>query len=97
MSEVCRILAEFPDPVTNKKLEDPFDIKQQLETLKVANWENIPPFNFYFRPLQDALDKTIKTLLDMHKKGPLRCKYNIPMNTELQANVIDMVSKDVTV
>lgn len=87
-------MSEFPNPDTNIKLEAPFDIKQQLETLKVPDWENIPPFHFYFRPLKDASDKTIKTLLDMFAKGPLLCKYNIPKNTELQANLIDMVEKD---
>ena len=58
--------------------------------LKTANWENIEPFHFYMMPLRKKLDDVIKCLLDMNKAGPLRCKYQIELNTELQDKVITM-------
>ena len=65
-----------------------------LTILKTDDWRDIPPLKFYLEPLQKALDKVEKILLDMHSKGVLRIKYKIEENAELQNAVIEMVKKD---
>jgi hypothetical protein len=62
--------------------------------LKTKDWQEIVPFHFYFQPLRTTLDDVVKCLLDMNKAGPLRCKYVIELNTELQDKVIAMVKTD---
>lgn len=76
------------------KLEDEFDIQQQLDVLKTKDWEKIEPFHFYFMPLRKRLDAVVKCLLDMNMAGPLRCKYVIEHNTELMDLVIAMCKQD---
>jgi len=66
-----------------------------LAVLKTDNWENIAPFNFYFKPLRDATDAMIACVNAMRKAGPLRCKYIMENNTELMELTIKMVSADV--
>ena len=62
--------------------------------LKTPDWETIEPLHFYFMPLRKKLDDVIQCLLDMNKAGPLRCKYVIEQNTELQEKIIGMVKQD---
>lgn len=62
--------------------------------LKAPDWENIVPLHFYFMPLRKRLDDVIHCLLDMNRAGPLRCKYVIEQNTELQEKVIAMAKAD---
>lgn len=65
-----------------------------LEILKTKDWRDIPPFEYYLTPLQLALDKVIAELLRMQKEGPLRSRYYIELNEELQNLVIEMVRLD---
>ena len=61
MTEVCRIFQKFgkltepyelPDPKDVPKEGDkPKGIRAMLEIIKVPNWHNIPPFEFYLTPL----------------------------------------------
>lgn len=65
--EICRIISNYPHKKLlsdeGEKLMDPYDIKQMLDTLKVENWEKIKPFEFYFRPLKEALEKTVAIVI----------------------------------
>jgi hypothetical protein len=54
-----------------------------LKILKTENWQNIPPLNFYFTPLHNAVTDVRQCLLKMNEEGILRCKYIIEDNTEL--------------
>jgi len=44
--------------------------------------------------MDDAVKKVRSTLLEMHKKGPLRIKYIIEKNVELAEEIEIMVKKD---
>ena len=95
-TKVCDILAVYP-ALDEKKLDDPYDIQQMLEVLKTENWPQIPPLNFYMKPLREALDNVIAILIEMRKKGALQCSYIIERNDAMQKAVIEMVKRDVTV
>lgn len=88
MKRICELFRDFG------KLEDVFDIQQQLDVLKTKDWENIIPFSYYFMPLRKKLDDVIKCLLDMNRAGPLRCEYVIEKNTELMDKIILMAKAD---
>lgn len=79
MSEICRIFKEFGD------LDDIYDIRQMIETLKLENrrWHEVVPFEYYLTPLKLALKKVRDELLRMEKAGPLRSKYIIEQNKDL--------------
>ena len=53
-----------------------------MNTLKTENWRDIIPFAFYLEPLLKKINEMRKTLLNMHKLGPLRIKYIIEDNEE---------------
>ena len=65
-----------------------------LKTMKINNWQQIRPFEFYLTPLNDAITKTRDNMLKMHKLGPLRMSYVIEINEELAADISAMVAKD---
>lgn len=65
-----------------------------LKVLKIPNWKSIAPFAFYLNPLDADITIVRKSLLKMHKLGPLRMKYIIENNLELQKETMDMVKKD---
>ncbi len=89
MTTVCEIFKEFG------KLEDHFDITQMLKVLKINDWLKIKPFEHYLTPLSKSIKIVRDTLLKMEKDGPLRMKYIIENNEELQTQTIDMVKKDI--
>jgi len=68
-----------------------------LETLKIKDWQDIPPFEYYLTPLQQKVDDVRKELIDMRNLGPDRCKYILEDNKELQDKIIEMVRHDNTV
>lgn len=76
------------------KLEDLYDVRQELETLKIKDWRNIPPLEYYLAPLANKLHAVRTELLKMRELGPDRCKYILEDNTELQTRIIDMVAQD---
>jgi hypothetical protein len=88
LTKVCEIFNN------HGKLNPTFNIRQMLEILKTKDWRNIPPFEYYLTPLQAALDKVIAELLRMQKEGPLRSRYYIELNEDLQNFVIEMVRID---
>lgn len=88
LTKVCEIFNNYG------KLPPTFNIRQMLEILKTKDWRDIPPFEYYLTPLQLALDKVIAELLRMQKEGPLRSRYYIELNEELQNLVIEMVRLD---
>ena len=65
-----------------------------LKTMKIPNWAQIRPFEFYLTPLNDAITKARANMLQMHKLGPLRMSYVIENNKELAADIGAMVAKD---
>ena len=89
-SEICRILTVVPGKKINEKdteptaeryqLNFPYDIKQMMEVLKVERWSKIPPFEFYFTPLANAIKASQTELYEMYKRGKLLVKYEIPLN-----------------
>ncbi len=88
LTKVCEIFNN------HGKLNPTFNIRQMLEILKIKDWRSIPPFEYYLTPLQTALDKVIAELLRMQKEGPLRSRYYIELNEDLQNFVIEMVRID---
>ena len=76
LTGVCEIFKNFGD------LKDHFDIRQMLETLKLENWKEVPPFHFYLQPLANLIKKLRDNLLKMRKNGHLRMKYIIEHNKE---------------
>ena len=46
-TDVCIIFKDFG----KNCLQDLFDIRQMLKTLKIKDWKLIPPFNYYLTPL----------------------------------------------
>jgi hypothetical protein len=71
-----------------------FNIRQLLETLKIPNWKNIRPFQYYLDPLQAQLNKVRKLMLDMGDKGHLFIKYEIEKNKELLDETVLLLQKD---
>lgn len=90
MTEICDILANNGD----KPLEDPFNIRQQLETMKIAGWKSIVPFAHFLQPLEDSTNAVRKELLDMRNRGKLRICYIIEQNDKLKDLIDTMLKKD---
>ena len=78
----------------NNKIEEHYDIRQQLETLKIKDWKKITPFHFYLQPLEDATKKVREELLEMHTRGPLLIKYFVEENDELRNRTLHMLKMD---
>lgn len=87
---VCDIFKEHG----SNPLNDHYDIKQMLKTLKIKDWRIIKPFSFYLTPLEDSIKVVRTSLIKMHKDGPLFMKYIIELNEELLSQTKDMVKKD---
>jgi len=75
---VCDILKLYGS------LDQVYDITQMLHTLKIEKWNEIVPFAFYLHPLEKLINVLRTTLLGMEKLGPLRIKYIIEKNVEMQ-------------
>lgn len=90
MTKVCDLLQTFGN------LKDkPYDIRQMLWVLKIPNWREIKPFNFFLTPLLNSLNSVIEELLRMRKAGILRSSYHIWKNEEIQKRIITMVETDI--
>lgn len=68
-----------------------------LETLKIKDWQDIPPFEYFLTPMQKKLDDVRDWLIHMRNLGPDRCKYILEDNVELQDKIMEMVRHDNTV
>ena len=90
LSTICDVLAKNGD----EPIEDPFDIRQQLETLKIAGWKSTVPFAHFLQPLEDATNAVRKELLDMRNRGKLRICYIIEHNDKLRGLIGTMLKKD---
>jgi hypothetical protein len=77
MTGVLEIFKEYGE------LNDYFDIRQMLKTLKIENWKQIAPYNHYLTPLETNLKVVRTSLIKMNKDGHLRIKYIIEDNKEL--------------
>jgi len=66
-----------------------------LKILKIPDWRNIKPFMFILTPMDIAIKKMRKNLLDMGAGGVLYIKYIVENNTELLADTKDVIKKDV--
>jgi len=75
-------------------LHQSFDIPQMLKTMKIKNWRNIRPFEFYMSEMDDKIKKVRTELLTMHKLGHLRCKYIIEQNLTMAKLMESMVTCD---
>jgi len=58
---------------------------------KIKGWKECVPFAFYLHPLLKLITDVRKTLLNMEQLGPLRIKYIIEKNTELEDQIKLMV------
>ena len=63
-------------------------------TLKIDNWKETVPFAFYLHPLQKLITEVRNTLLGIDKLGPLRIKYIIEHNEEMENQIKAMVKQD---
>ena len=95
MTEVCDIFKMYGKD-ESKRLNDLYDIRQMLKTLKIENWKQIPPYNYYLTPLEANIKVVRTTLIKMHKDGPLMIKYIIEDNEQLKEQTIKMVKSDNT-
>lgn len=91
LTTVCEIFKDYgTDP-----LVEHFNIRQMLKILKIPDWRNIKPFMFILTPMDLAIKKMRKNLLDMGAGGVLYIKYIVENNTELLADTKDVIKKDV--
>ena len=65
-----------------------------IKTLKIDSWKETVPFAFYLHPMQKLITEVRNTLLNMEKLGPLRIKYIIEQNVELEDQIKAMVKQD---
>ena len=104
-SVICDYLqkyeGEYVDPKKRKKGEDPrrllktpFNIRQMIDTLKTPDWRKIPPYEFYFTPLQEKLDRSISELARMHKATKLRVRYEISCNDPMNEYMCSTIEQD---
>lgn len=96
LTKICDILVLNPNK-DGKTLDDPYDIRHILEILEIPNWRDIPPFEFYIRPLKNAFDNLQKELKEMHNLGPLRVSYYVERNYEMTVKIITLVKEYNTV
>ena len=89
MTELCRIFKDFGD-----LNGEPYDIFQLWKTLKLENWENIVPFEYYLTPLKMSVKKVRDCMSKMESDGPLLCRYIIEKNDELMKLCLAMVKTD---
>lgn len=89
MTELCRIFKDFGD-----LNGEHYDIYQMWKTLKLKNWPQIVPFEYYLTPLKMAVKKVRDCLSKMEKDGPLLCRYIIEHNDELMKLTHTMVKTD---
>lgn len=90
MSVICELMKLYGED----RIEAHYDIRQQLETLKIHNWENIIPFAYYLNPLKATTNDVRKELMDMHDRGELLIKYEIELNEELKKTIKAMLQAD---
>jgi len=91
LTDVCRILKAFPN-LEGKTLDQEYDIKHIVDLLfEIENWEQIPPFKFYFDPFMKAYDDLVAELRNMWKLGPLRNSYYVERNTEMSTKIMELV------
>ena len=90
MSGVCEIFKQYGE----ERVEEHYDIRQMLTTLKIPDWKHIPPFAHYLQPLSDSLQAVRDELMKMHKDGPLMIRYYIEENANLKKLTVDMLKAD---
>ena len=88
LTTCCQIFKDFGT------LNDHFDIRQMIKTLKIEDWQKIKPFWYFLTPLLKSINVVRATLHQMHKDGHLRIKYIIEDNKELVKQCTDMIKKD---
>lgn len=83
--EFCRFMTDICDILkTYGTLDMSYDITQMITSLKIENWKETVPFAFYLHPMAKLITEVRNTLLNMEKLGPLRIKYIIEHNEELE-------------
>lgn len=91
LTEVCRILKAFPN-LEDNTLNQEYDIQHILDILfEIENWDQCPPFKFYFDPMLAAYDELVNELRRMWKDGPLRASYYVERNTEMTKKIYELV------
>lgn len=90
MTAVCEIFKSFGE----ERMEEHFNIRQMLTTLKIPDWKHIPPFAHYLQPLEDALQAVRDELMMMHKRGALMIRYYVEENAHLKKLTVDMLKAD---
>jgi hypothetical protein len=71
-----------------------FNISQMLKTMKIEDWQNIRPFEFYMSEMAHKIKLVREELLEMQRLGHLRCKYIIEANHTMAKLMEDMVKCD---
>lgn len=85
--EIFKLYGETP-------VEEAFNIRQMLETLKIPNWDHIPAFSHYLKPLKDSLQDVRNELNRMFENGPLLIRYYVEENDDLRNKVLAMLKHD---
>ena len=93
MTAVCDIFKTYGED-ESQRLTEHYNIRQMLETLKIPNWKQIPPFAHYLQPLEDSLQAVRDELIKMHNGGPLFIRYYIEENKHLKKLVTTMLQAD---
>ena len=92
MTRLCTLLTNYGEE--EKRVRQPWDIRQMLWVLKTDDWQNIKPFHFYLQALNDNLNKVVEELIQMRKAGVLRARYSMPLNETMRDLIFAMVESD---
>ena len=65
-----------------------------LKTLKIYNWRQVRPFEFYLTPLFKAITQVRDTLREMGRLGHLRIRYVVEENKKMADEIAEMVKRD---
>ena len=90
MEKLLTILTDYGE------LRKEFKIQRMLNLLKIENWTESVPMEFYLQPFKDAIDEARKEMREMSRRGLNLCRYTMRLNHEMQSLIITMVDHDVT-
>lgn len=83
--EFCKFLTGLCEVFkTYGTLNQVFDIKQMIHTLKIPDWKEIIPFAYYLNPLEKSIKDCRDLIQKMKDQGPLHISYVLEDNEDLQ-------------
>lgn len=65
--------------------------------MKIKDWKKVRPFEYFMEKMEKIINSVREELLNMHKLGHLRCRYNIEKNFEMAKRMQEMVTFDLKI